>query len=385
MINIHLYPSQFQNESRILREARTLSRLGLFDRIDLLGTGGAGLPIEEDLGGNVRIRRVGIRHNEGALVGKALAAAAWSRAIYGDYSRKALACVNCHSLTTLLLGVSLKRATGARLIYDAHELETETSGLGGIRKIGAKILERALIGRADYSIFVGKAIDDWYRTRYGLTRSAVIYNAPAFADIAPTDRFRESFGIARSVPVFLYQGVISEARGVPKLIEAFAALAGRAALVIMGYGDLAGWVKEQAARHPNVFYHPAVPPDELLEYTAAADYGLSVIEATSLSYEYCMPNKLFEYVMARKPVLVSPTREQREFVERYGVGEVTRDTSPTAIREGVERLLAHHSSVFAMALDKARHEFAWERQEMTLSRIYVEILGFRPRAVGAAS
>ena len=64
MINIHLYPSPFLNESRILREACSLSRLALFDRIDLVGVGQEGLPAMEDLHGNIRIVRRPARQAE---------------------------------------------------------------------------------------------------------------------------------------------------------------------------------------------------------------------------------------------------------------------------------------------------------------------------------
>ena len=172
--------------------------------------------------------------------------------------------------------------------------------------------------------------------------------------------------------------MISNERGVRKLVDAFVGLKQRAALVIMGYGELAAWVKDRAREHPNIFYHPAVPPDQLLSYTSAADYGLSVIESTSLSYEYCMPNKLFEYMMAKKPVLVSPTREQRSFVERYGVGEVANDATTEAIREGVLRLLSRDVDEFTSAIERVRREFSWEQQETVLERIYLGSLGFRP-------
>ena len=49
MINVHLYPSAFLNESRILREADSLSRLTLFERIDLVGIGQEGLAPVEDV------------------------------------------------------------------------------------------------------------------------------------------------------------------------------------------------------------------------------------------------------------------------------------------------------------------------------------------------
>jgi glycosyltransferase involved in cell wall biosynthesis len=90
-----------------------------------------------------------------------------------------------------------------------------------------------------------------------------------------------------------------------------------------------------------------------------------------------MPNKLFEYLMTGKPVLVSPTREQRLFVERYGVGEVTRDTGAGAIREGVLRLLSRDRQQLAIAIDRVRREFSWERQEEVLRQIYCGALGLK--------
>lgn len=378
MINIHLYPSAFLNESRILREARTLSRLRLFDRIDLVGVGETGLAPIEQLQDDLRIVRLA-RRRGGGLIGKVAGTGGWSHAVYRRYRDEQLGCINCHSVAVLPLAVMLARASGARLVYDAHELETETNGLGGVRQYLTRQVERTLIRRADQCIFVGRAIEQWYAREYGLRNTTVLYNCPPRRQVAPTDYFRRTYAIAPGVPVFLYQGVIGEGRGLRLLLEAFDALAGRAALVVMGYGALADWFAGEAARHSNIHHHPAVPPERLLEYTAAADFGLSVIEATSLSYEYCMPNKLFEYVMAKKPVLVSPTREQSEFVRGHGIGEVAAATTPAAIRDAALRLIARDQAALQAALAHTAEQFCWEGQETKLESLYLGALGFRPR------
>jgi glycosyltransferase involved in cell wall biosynthesis len=381
LINIHLYPSPFLNESRILREACSLSRLALFDRIDLVGVGREGLPALEDLQDNIRIVRIGQRSGD-RLIGKLRRTGDWTRAVYQRYRDDKLGCINCHSIATLPLGVLLKRATGARLVYDAHELETETNGLGGVRKCLTRWAERALIRHADHCIFVGQAIEQWYVRKYALRNVTVLYNCPPRRSVNPADYFRKAYSIDAGMPIFLYQGFIGEGRGIRNLVEAFAGLAGRAALVVMGYGPLADWIAGEAARHGGIHYHPAVAPERLLDYTAAADFGLSVIEATSLSYEYCMPNKLFEYVMARKPVLVSPTREQSEFVRRHGIGEVTSDASAAAIRDGVLRLLTRDQRVLQDALVRTADEYCWEGQEAKLEIVYLNALGMRSRRYG---
>jgi glycosyltransferase involved in cell wall biosynthesis len=279
----------------------------------------------------------------------------------------------------LPLCAALKAATGARLVYDAHELESEANGLSPARRRLARGVERALIHRADYCLFVGQAILEWYRSAYRPARAAVLYNCPNLTRPAPSDRFRQRFAIPPQVPVFLYQGFLGEGRGLRATIEAFAGLSRRAALVVMGYGPLEGLVAEAARRHANVHLHGAVAPGELLAHTAAADFGLSVIEPTSLSYDYCMPNKLFEYVMAMKPVLVSPTVEQRQFVRRRGIGAVAPDTTARGVRQGVLELLSMDRARLDAALAATRETYCWERQEVALQRIYTEALGFLPR------
>lgn len=382
MINIHLYPSPFLNESRILREAGTLSRLALFDRIDLVGVGQQGLQGIEQLQDDIRIVRLA-RRGGGGLAGKVAGTCDWSQAVYRRYRRQPIACINCHSVAMLPLAVMLKRSTGARLVYDAHELETETNGLRGVRQFLTRRVERALIGHADHCIFVGSAIEQWYVRQYGLRNTSVLYNCPPRRQVAPTDRFRKAFSIAPELPIFLYQGVIGEGRGMRGLVEAFTALAGRAALVVMGYGTLAEWFAGEAARRDGIYFHPAVAPAQLLDFTAAADFGLSVIEGSSLSYEYCMPNKLFEYVMAGKPVLVSPTREQADFVRVNGIGEVAGGTSPAAIEQAALRLLARDPATLRAALARTREQYCWETQEATLQAVYREALGLGPRRAPA--
>lgn len=383
MINIHLYPSAFLNESRILREAGSLSKLGIFDRIDLVGIGGEGLRCVEQVRDGVRIVRLA-RRGGGGLMGKVAGTGGWSQAVYLRYRRERIACINCHSVATLPLGVMLKRATGARLVYDAHELETETNGLSGVRQYLTRRVERALIPHADHCIFVGQGIERWYRDQYGLTNTTVLYNCPPRQQARVADHFRQAFPIAPGMPIFLYQGVIGEGRGIRMLVEAFAGLAGRAVLVVMGYGALAGWFVGEAERRHGMYFHPAVPPDRLLEYTASADYGLSVIEGTSLSYDYCMPNKLFEYVMAGKPVLVSPTREQSEFVRTHGIGEVAEGTAPSQVREAALRLLGREPAALRAALARTAAEYCWEGQEANLESVYLDSLGFRARQTDRA-
>lgn len=376
MINLHLYPSNFLNESRIFREARSLRKQRYFEHIHLVGTMEHSLASCEQLEDGIAVRRLGFEKvaRENPLT-KMVRILSWTLKVFFEYRRLPLACINCHSVSSLPISVLLKRTTGAKLIYDAHELETETNGLGGWRKHITKWLERSLIREVDASVFVGKEIENWYRKEYGLACTAVVYNCPMSREVEKSSYFHSHFCISTEIPIFLYQGVLARGRGLEILMEAFREIEQHAVLVLMGYGPLEDWVKNRASETSNVYFHAAVPPDCLLEYTAAADYGVSVIEPTSLSYEYCMPNKLFEYLMARKPVLVSPTREQRDFVTAHDVGVVATDLTPVAVRDAVRRILSRKVSDFGPAISAARELFNWEKQEAVLKGVY-DGLGF---------
>ena len=56
---------------------------------------------------------------------------------------------------------------------------------------------------------------------------------------------------------------------------------------------------------------------ELINYTAGADIGVALIENISKSYYYALPNKLFEYIMANVPVLISDLPQMKKIVDDY--------------------------------------------------------------------
>lgn len=143
-------------------------------------------------------------------------------------------------------------------------------------------------------------------------------------------------------------------------------------VVFMGYGPLATMIQDAAATHGNIYYHPAVSPDVLPAYTASADVGLCLIENLCLSYNYCLPNKLFEYLMAGLPVLVSDLQELRRFVRQHPVGPIVA-TDAQAIRNtatGIDRI---QISAYRQAVHTARTIFHWQAQERELLRVYATV------------
>jgi glycosyltransferase involved in cell wall biosynthesis len=281
--------------------------------------------------------------------------------------------LHCNDLNALPVGtISKLLRRKQKVIYDAHEYETETMNMQGWRKKGAILLERMLIGYADRVITVSESIAEAYVKRYGIVKPALILNTPLYVNnVSKRDLFRKRFDIAPNQVIFLYQGSLSAGRGIEHLIEAFTMLGDTSAVIVfMGYGPLEEYLQEKARTYRNIFLHEAVAPEKVLEYTSSADFGFSMIEDCCLSYRYCLPNKLFEYAMAEIPVIVSNLPEMRRIVRHNGIGIVLEKDDPQCIVRAVSNAIEKGSERFLPALKRFKRTYCWEEQEKALIKIY---------------
>ena len=279
--------------------------------------------------------------------------------------------VTVHSLSLLPLGMIAKWLLGTQLVYDCHELETETFDLSGVRQKLARFIERRLIRQADLVLVVSPSINDWYKRTYGIDNVYTVMNCPMLRPPTPSNRLREALQIAADKKIVLYQGGIVLGRGVEKLLKSFAAKDdGVHVLVLMGYGELTPLAKSFAEKYANIFVHPAVSPEVVLEYTASADVGVAYIDNPSLNDRYCLPNKLFEYIMAGLPVLVNDAPEMKRLVEERGIGMVLSQLSPSSLYAALADLSQSSRTDLEANLKSTAIDFCWENQAKVLMAAY---------------
>lgn len=376
---LHVYPSSFSHESRILKETKSLADSGLFERIYIGAIWADGLAQHEELDKRREVWRVRLRTLQfPGKLGKVLRLIEWYLRLLVRFRSEGLTFVNCHSLSTLPLGVLFRIFCACRIIYDTHELETETQGSRGIRRRLAKFVERVLIGQTEAVIVVSESIGAWYRAAYGLSEVHVVRNIPnaRHSPIGGTKHLREGCGLGSSELLFVYQGVIGNGRGIQILLEAFAQLPIDRHIVFLGDGPLVDDVRRRALRHRNIHHLPAVPPHELLGYTAEADVGLVLVENVCLSYYYSLPNKLFEYIMCGVPAIVSDFPEMARLVDETGCGW----KSPVETRQLAElvgSLVRNDIQERAWAARQASKSLSWQTEAATLVRMYQGLVGSR--------
>jgi glycosyltransferase involved in cell wall biosynthesis len=376
-LNIHIYPSTFANESRILKIVRSLKHHSVFTQVKVLAVWKSGLPRHEVLESGIEVLRVEplFGGSSGGALGRICKVAGWYVGVLWALRGLKVSCFNCHSLPVLPLSVVVKWWKRCALVYEPHELETETAGLRGARQWLARWVERLLIGTADSVSVVNCSIADWYLARYRLSSISVVRNVPYRNEAEPlrTGKLRKAVGLDDNAQVFLYQGLLAPGRGVDLLIDAFSDLPGRH-LVFMGYGQLEERIREAAAENSNIYFLAAVPPEQVKDYTVDADVGIALIENACLSYYLCLPNKLFEYAACGVPAIVSDFPEMGRFVEAYDCGWKTTPDAQ-ALRHLMQGLTAEELAIKRANTRESGRIYCWQEEEKTLLAMY-QALGF---------
>ncbi|WKZ19221.1 MAG: glycosyltransferase [Candidatus Jettenia sp. CY-1] len=380
-INVHIYPSPFKNESRILKITKTLADTKIFDKIYIIATWEDGLPEIEFIESNREVIRIQRKLNNAKRGNfwKIFRTLEWSWKIIRIFHGKKIRCINCHSLQVLPLCAFLKIFKRSKLIYDTHELETETASSVGFRKILSKIIERLFMPFIDEIIVVNEHIAEWYQNAYNLKKVWIVKNVPYNkGEPERTVILKNTYNIKKNDILFLYQGLIGYGRGIETLLKIFSKLDSDRHIVFLGYGDLdiVERIVEYSKQYPNIHYHPAVKPDEISHYTASADVGLSLIENVCLSYYLCLPNKLFEYMSCGIPVIVSDFPGMSKFIDKYGCGwkiPLEAHAIISLIHEITQDVLNEKRE----KTKEARKYFGWHLEEPTLLKVYKHLELYR--------
>lgn len=370
-VNLHIVRNSVIHDSRVLKETATLLAYSKFTEVEIAGFEECGLAEHEDIEGR-HLWRVPLasRGLPKDLISQLLKYAEWRWRLIRKYRDVPLSVIHCHDLEPLPIAARLKRLTGARLVYDAHELETERSGLRGLRQALARFTERRYMNWVDAVITVSPSIRDWYLRAYPGVPVTLVRNVPERprSAVIPVD-LRTRLNVPSEVLLFIYLGGLGRGRGIENMLAAFGAQQVTHHLLVMGNGALREKVVAASAACPRIHYLPAVPPDQVLAHAAGADIGISLIEDVSLSYRYCLPNKLFESVLAGLPVLVSALPDQAAFVASYRAGWVTPAdlTSVVASLVSIDR---DKWSKVRNGLAERSCELGWHNEATVLLSLY---------------
>jgi glycosyltransferase involved in cell wall biosynthesis len=276
-----------------------------------------------------------------------------------------------NDLDTLLAVSEAARRKGSKLVYDSHEYFTEVPELVGrplVQKVWLNI-EKRLFPKVDAAYTVNRSIAEVYSKKYDIP-VAVVRNLPTR---------KPATGPKPEECILIYQGALNLGRGIELMIDAMEHLPD-CHLWIVGRGDVETALRSRAAHSPasdRIVFQGFLPWEKLHPITAKARLGFSLEEDFGLNYRYASPNKVFDYIQAETPVLVSDLPEMRRIVEHYGVGEVlpVDARKPKLLPAKVRNMLeSEQYSAWREACRKASFTLCWEEEKKELLKIYEALL-----------
>ncbi len=378
---VMLLSNAFRPDPRVAREAAALTRAGYQVTIVCWDRAGEFPPHETRDG--YRIERIQtVRTVYGAGARQILHTPRFWRAAVRRIRPLRPAAIHCHDLDTLPAGWWLKRQTGARLVYDAHEDYPAMMSLYLPRPFVAALswLERLLLRRVDYTITASTVLADKLRAR-GIAPLLTIgnyHNLAPFDAIPPTDvaAARAALGLAENDLAVAYIGGFSRNRELLPLIEAARTLP-HVQVLLWGDGHQRAAIEAAVAQTPNTRYMGWLPGDQVPLTMQAVDVIYYCLRLDYPGAVYNAPNTLAQAMAAARPLVANDVGDLGRIVRHTGCGLLLPQVDPPAIAQALETLRdpATRRALGAAGRTAAETEYNWDSARHRLHALYASLIG----------
>lgn len=279
----------------------------------------------------------------------------------------------------LPLGVKIAELQAAKgkqmgLVYDAREYVYGLASDDPNITKGFPALEAEYMDRVDATVTVCEPIADFLQRKYDLdVLPPLVPNAPIgnLPDAGKPMTIRDFLHIG-DAPLLVYAGGLSYHRGVHDVVTALADLPGVHLALGARRGSSYTVELEQIAKDLGVsdrlHFVPFAPTHEVAEYLASATAAIFPFLPVG-NHVWAAPNKYFESVQARLPILTSNMEWLSDRVTRLGIGEVFDHSNPASIARQSKKLLANIDQYRSKITPELIAEHTFEHFESTVQDV----------------
>ncbi len=286
---------------------------------------------------------------------------------------------HAHELDVLESCVLAAENKKTKVIYDSHELERFRNLPWSKRAMKIRgDMEGEYIKKVDKVITVSPGITNKIKEIYKINNVITIRNTPTlkFVEHEIKQNLRKKLGLPTTIPLIVYTGLITFNRGVEDIINSLKYLPDYHLSTV---GPCNEEVMEKLTKlvielelTDRVHFVDKVTPVEVVSFISSGDISVIPIKDSCLSYKYCLPNKLFEAMFAKLPIVASDLPDMRYVIETYKSGEVYTDPSPECIADTIRMVYKNRDKYTNPEMvSKIKNELIFEKEAEKLSILYM--------------
>ena len=291
---------------------------------------------------------------------------------------------HCHEPGSLLICAIIKIIKRNKIVYDAHEhypsLIAEDamfpSNTKSIIEFIVDKCERILCRFADSIITVNKTLKDRFDN---LKKTTIIFNVPSLQNFPLKNKEKTEYEI-------VYAGNVNKKRGLDKLIHSMKILKDHdlpVKLLIVGNvsdtKEFNLWMDQYLKKNnmiENFKITGWVPHDEVVEHIRMSSGGIILFQPTYYNNIIGLPNKLFEYMACKVPVIASNFPEISSVIKETKSGLLVDPTDISEIANAIKWLFENPEEGKKMGISgrcAVEETYNWEHMEKRLLKLYEEL------------
>lgn len=266
---------------------------------------------------------------------------------------------------------------GALIGFDAEDFHSgEGAGApdDAFRMKMIEIVEQAVLPSCSHMTAAAPLIGKAYAARYGLAEPVTVLNVFPLSMAPPRPRPVRGQEGTSTVRAYWFSQTIGLDRGLQAFIQAMARTQSHVTLDIRGsnrwgHGDALLALAHSLGLADRVRVLPMAPPGEMVRLAADYDVGLSLETDVSENRRICLTNKIFTYLLAGVPVVMSDTPAQKLLATDLGAAARLCDLAdPAGLAATLDALAspAVLAEASANAWRLGRERYNWEREQDVL-------------------
>lgn len=279
--------------------------------------------------------------------------------------------IHANDFDTLIQSYIASLICKCPIIYDSHEINSENAGIteSWIRKKYTVFFEKLIVPRVNAVVSVSNAAAHYFQEKYNIKPPIVVTNCPW--------KYEGDLNSKKSSKHFeaLYQGKMIGGRGYEEFVESAKYFDNNVLAVIRGYGTIENSLRKIIAEKglsKKVRFDEPVEIKEIIPKATCSHLGVVLTKPVNLNFKLTVSNKIFEYIQAGLPVIMSDVPEHKYLNERYNFGVIIKDLTPENIAKNINELALdnHKYNQLRTNAIKAAECLHWENESQKLLQLY---------------